>query len=177
MPKKGKVTEGESKKGEVTTRRLLAWDFASPCTRENCSIHQDCPYKVEQASGSQPCGIEVQYLRSVSRPFFELIDKVQDPFVEQWVGLHLVPLYHQLVKLKKYERGLLSPIIKSHGTERVHSVYREIRGVIKAIREEWRHSGILQVALRAGYLKGVLIPKDTPAGQGDLEYHDGLYLE
>jgi len=67
--------------------------------------------------------------------------------------------------------------VTGKGDIRPHPVYKEIRSVIKAIRAEWRASGLMQVAKDEGYIGALPAPlgdKDESL-EGDREYHDRLY--
>ena len=121
-------------KGIVGGHRFAVWDYIGPCQGDECVIHDVCTYKDAKPTSdrqTKKCGIERYYMSVVFKPFADLVDKLKDPFVMQWVGLHIIPLYHQLIKLKKFERSLASPIdISSKGDARIHPVLKEIRAVI-----------------------------------------------
>ena len=169
-------------KGIVGGHRFAVWDYIGPCQGDECVIHDVCTYKDAKPTSdrqTKKCGIERYYMSVVFKPFADLVDKLKDPFVMQWVGLHIIPLYHQLIKLKKFERSLASPIdISSKGDARIHPVLKEIRAVISAIRTEWRMSGLMEAAKDEGYLSGSFPePLDTTDLEGDAGYHDSLYVD
>uniref|UniRef100_A0A6M3IMK1 Uncharacterized protein n=1 Tax=viral metagenome TaxID=1070528 RepID=A0A6M3IMK1_9ZZZZ len=162
----------------ITQFSFAVWDFVDVCKGPKCPIHARCPFAT-RAGGVQrkKCGVERQYLDAVLGPYTELLRKTRDPFLGQWVGLHIVPLYHQLVKLKKIERSLdTAEVIDKNLNIKIHPVYKEIRSVINAIRTEWNRSGIFRLAKDEGYLgSGVPMIEDGEDMDGDGAYHDRLY--
>ena len=159
---------------------FTVWDFVDECKREKCPLYQRCVFATRaEKSRVKKCGVERQYLNAVLAPYAELLRKVRDPFMAQWIGMHMIPLYHHLVKLKKIEQSLDTPeTIDKNMNIRIHPVYKEIRAVISSIRTEWNRSGIFQIAKDEGYLgSGVPLIGDDEDMDGDGGYHDRLYGE
>ncbi len=180
---KNQLTNFNVGKGVIGGHRFAVWDFVGPCQGDKCIIHDVCSYKDAKSTSDRPtkkCGVERYYMGVVFKPFFGLVEKTKDPFVMQWVGLHIIPMYHQLIKLKKVERSLKSPMDTTiKGDVRVHPVLKEIRSVIAAIRAEWKASGLMEVARDEGYLGSMPAPLGDGVAEleGDGSYHDSLYGE
>ncbi len=140
-------------KGRIGKYSFAVWDYVSSCLGDKCPLSEVCTYKASPSNKSvKKCGIERYYIRTIVEPFAVLAQELKDPFIMHWIGLHLVPLYHHLVKFKKVERALSSPMDKTKaGDLRVHPIYREIRNTIKAIRTEWKTSTLVQIAKDEGY--------------------------
>jgi len=160
--------------------KFAVWEHISECIGDRCNLFTTCGYK--GGGKDTKCGVERYYLNVVMAPYAEIVDKIKDPFVGHWVGLHLIPLYHHLVKLKKMERGLLTIDLEEglHAKRvRIHPVYKEIRDTIVAIRREWNLSGLYKLAQEQGYLgSGVpILDGDETEMEGDRSYHDLLYRE
>jgi hypothetical protein len=182
---RSQVTQFNLGRGVIGGFRFAVWDYVAPCQGKKCILHNHCTYKDPTAGikgkHARKCGIERYYMGVVLKPFFELAEKLRDPFIMQWIGLHMVPLYGHLIKLKKYERSLGSPMeVTLKGDCRVNPVYREIRNVIVAIRKEWKYSGLVQAAKDEGYLGAMPHPLGNMSDDdidGDPNYHDNLYGE
>ena len=162
-------------KGLIGKYSFAVWDYIGPCQGDECPLNDVCTYKTTSKSKTKKCGIERYYIRTIVEPFAQLAQELKDPFIMHWIGLHLVPLYHHLVKFKKVERALSNPMDKTRmGDLRVHPIYREIRNTIKAIRTEWKTSGLIQTAKDEGYLGRLPSPL---AGLEDDDLHgDGSYV-
>lgn len=147
-------------KGRIGQTQVLLWDYVGPCSGDKCPVSKDCPYGREHR-----CGLERYFLGAVLKPFFELAYKYEnspDPFVMQWIGIHIIPLYRILARLYKEELMLERPVVG----KKVHPIYGEIRTTIEAIRKEWNQSGLVDLAKGFGYLKGVPSPGKKYKGVG-----------
>jgi len=182
---KNQLTKFNIGKGVVGGHRFAVWDYIGKCQGDECVIHDVCSYKDAKPTSdrqTKKCGIERYYMGVVFKPFGELVEKTKDPFIMQWIGLHIIPLYHQLIKLKKFERSLKSPMdVSSKGDVRAHPVLKEIRTVISAIRTEWRMSGLMEIVKDEGYMGGSfpapLDDDDVTDLEGSPDYHDSLYTD
>jgi hypothetical protein len=110
------------------------------------------------------------------------MELVPDPFIMQWIGSHMIKLYHQLIKMQIEEmsiRGRISYMEKT-GKISIHPVFKEQRDIIKAIRSEWKDSGLQELAKQHGFLGVALDPKAAKKiasgkpGAGDPGFYDCL---
>jgi hypothetical protein len=164
-------------KGKIGGLTVNIWDKVRNCTGLKCELFSQCPYmqneakieKIKENRGDYGvCRIEQKYLHAIMKPFWALLEKVPDEFVMQHVGMHLIPLYHDLVQLKM-EKAKLKEITytDSKGTKRIHPVYDQLLKTHKEIHATLKSSGLLELAKKVGFMKpGSLIPSE-----GDLEIH------
>jgi hypothetical protein len=109
------------------------WDYVDRCT-EDCVVAEQCQYKMV---GN--CKVQYQYMRTV-------LELVQNEFVntnsEQLfhIGMHLIPLYRGLCKMKLVEASLKSlQYSTAQGGLRIHPIYKEIREQLKLIDDTWKN--------------------------------------
>ena len=139
----GRINTLSPKVGNVEGRSVVRWDPATICN-DRCPIQDDCTFKKRVGK----CGIEVSYMNVI---FNNLIDPNPDKGIAdqlndielQRVGLHLIPLYHQLIKMKKeaYAVRDISHVNKQ-GSIKIHPVFGEIREIIRCISKEIKDLGI-----------------------------------
>jgi len=162
--KRGMMNTGED--GEIL---LLSYDMIPRCTDIACSATEYCTYpRPTKFDSTLRCGFMAGYLKGVSIVVFR---NFKDKFNEvQWtkVGLHLMPLYRNLARMKIEELGLVSIFREdARGCVSMHPLYREIREQIKSINAEWQ--GIL-AGVEGWGNKGL---GDNP-DLGDREFVDNL---
>ena len=152
------VTKGVTDDG----LQLVIWDYVERCRNKKCPISDKCTY-----GRTGKCMVQVKYLNAVFAPLQEIIETVGDPIMMQMIGLHLVPLYHQLVKMKMVEMTVKDPVLDdAKGGKRTHPVYKEMRDIMKSIMMHWKDSGLLNLIKSMGYLGGHL---KTPNFNGIVE--------
>ena len=128
--------------GLIDNRPLLRWDPVTKCF-DRCPIYDDCPY-----AKKGKCSIESTYMNNVfdnlvnPNPERGVADQLNDIELQR-VGLHLIPLYHQLIKMKKeaYAVRDISHVNKQ-GSIKIHPVFAEIREIIRCISKEIKDLGI-----------------------------------
>lgn len=98
------------------------------------------------------CMVERKYMLEQTRPFLKLLKKVPDPFVMQFIGSAILPLYVDLIqfKMKKLTLGEID-YEDAKGIRHMHPVYDEMRKTIKEILNVWKTTGLLQIAKEAGF--------------------------
>lgn len=123
------LSKGEIREG-VT---LHAWDGIQECDPETCPLLDRCPYE-----HSGKCSVQTQYLELL----YSAINKTYkylDEAVLYKIGMQLVPLYTQLMKMQMVELTLTTPLIWSaKGQLMIHPVYKEIRDTLKTIAVMWK---------------------------------------
>jgi len=128
--------------GMLGDRAILRWDPATRCD-DRCCVYDDCPYE----KGGK-CRLEVKYMNNIfdnliscdpERGIGDLCNDVE----LQRVGLHLIPLYHQLIRMKKeaYSVQRISHVNKQ-GSIKIHPVFAEIREILRCIGKEIRDLGV-----------------------------------
>lgn len=169
--------DGKLEKGNWNGLYLIAWDFAEECKGEECELFDRCVYKKYwhmkkdgqgKAGYTNKCLMQQRYLKNVLHAVVETMVTKQDMSKQQVVrlGLHIIPLYAQLFKFKKWEYGHEELVyVSEKGTPKVHPVYKEIREIIKAIEGVWtKIGGGQREAKKAGII-------------GDSEFVDAMYEE
>jgi len=118
--------------------QLVSWDALPDCNGERCIISEICTY-----DHGVKCQVQRQYLRSVMEMIFtNYADKMTEAQLFQ-VGMHLMPLYKTLSKLKIEELAVQRIItVDDRGMVRVNPVYKEIRETIKLLTHVWKSIGM-----------------------------------
>ena len=164
-------------RGFINDVQINIWDKLRLCTGTECKFCDLCPYErsgftPDQMKKGTTCLIEYKYIYANLDPFMRLLERVNDQFLMQWIGMHLIPLYYDLCQLKM-EKLLVDDIIydDAKGIKRIHPIFEEIRRVHREIFAIWRTTGLKKIAEEAGFFKqgGVIIPDRDPTihGSGD----------
>ena len=122
--------------GDLDGRTVQRWDPATLCS-EHCCIYDDCPYTKKGR-----CNLEQNYMNVIfnnlihPNPDKGIADQLNDIELQR-VGIHLIPLYHQLIKMKKeaYSVRDISHVNKQ-GSIKIHPIFAEIREIIRCISKE-----------------------------------------
>jgi hypothetical protein len=170
----GKMYDLQIRKGLLDGRiAVTLWDKVRSCVGDECKLFKECPYfqdtekinsmikKKENGEKLGACRVEQKYLFHNLKPFLELLKKVPDEFVVQIIGMHLVPLYHDLIQLKMEKATLRSvSYVDAKGTRRINPVFDQLLKTHTEIMKTWKTSGLLDVARDAGFFKagGQIIP-------------------
>lgn len=152
---------------EKLKKTYPVWSATPNCILTQCPAYHACPYDKEAA---QKCQLILKYLRTcelmVVDNFYEQLDESQ----LFRIGMHLMPLYKQLVRLKIVEMGVTTlEDIGLRGQIKIHPVLKEIRETLRAIDQQWTLLG-LDEKLKAPEIddKGKVI---------DLNYYDRMEKE
>ena len=114
-----------------------AWDFVEQCTREDCVAYASCPYDKH----GKPPG-QKEYMRSVQMVIFRNLNGNLSEMNLYRIGMHLLPLYRILMKLKIQEIGDTQAVTTDDkGMKRINPIYKEIRETIKQIEFIWKSLG------------------------------------
>ncbi len=125
---KGFVGEGENK------LLLYSWDVVEECDRTVCPAARLCSY----SPNSQKCPVMLQYLKSSVLILFRNYEETLDEVKLYKLGMHLLPLYRILFRLKLAEVGVRQVVnVNDKGAYSVHPIYREIRETIRTILMVW----------------------------------------
>ena len=126
-------------KGEIN---LYSWDYIDACDPERCPLKNICKY------GSDiKCTVMGQYMKSVSEVIINNFYESLDEPVLYRMGIHLMPLYRQLFKMKFSEIMIKQAMeLNDKSGWKVNPVYREIREIIKTIEWMWNRLGLTKLA-------------------------------
>jgi len=121
-------------KGEIRpNKKLFAWDGVNICNPDICPVADKCRYPQQGK-----CSVQVQYLDQLYTALQKSYKYVEDVILFK-IGMHVVPLYVQLMKLQMIELSLETPVVvNDKGTHSIHPVFREIRDTLKTIAVMWK---------------------------------------
>jgi hypothetical protein len=131
------IVKGTNDKGEVS----YTWDVAQKCRLHLCPAKERCPF-LEHAKEGDDCKIMKKYLRAASLVLYDAQEDMTS--VQRYqVGMHIIPLYKTLCKMKIEEIGILDAVtMTSRGTMQVNPIYKEMREIIKVIDQVWKSIGV-----------------------------------
>lgn len=155
--------------------RMFAWDGIPECSGglfdvnaegfnpdTVCPANNMCSY-VKRGK----CAVAVKYLESLYSSILGSYSYLDEAMLWK-VGMQIIPLYVQLVKLQIVEIALISPIYTSDkGTILMHPIYKEIRETMKTIHIMWK-----DLDLAFNFKKK---PELNPDGEGDEAAKKKLY--
>lgn len=138
-----RVGDMEVEKGIVRNMTLFGWDSVERCSGVKCPVYSECG-NIKQGS----CGVQVKYLEAFMSTVLSNYTHL-DPMCLYQIGMHLLPLYSQLCKMKLVEKGLKGQMMVEtrKGGMFVHPIYKEIRSTMLAITGEWRRLELFRSGL------------------------------
>jgi len=153
----GEIEEKGEEPQEVFTKlSLYSWDVVQDCRVKQCPAFKDCTY-----TKSGKCGVMMQYMKATSAMFFSNFAEELDEAGFYRIGMHLMPLYRVLCKLKIAEVGVAKVIITgATGRKYVNPIFREIRDCIKLIESLWSNMGLSAKGVPGG-VEPKILEKDA----------------
>jgi hypothetical protein len=178
------------RKGTYYGKPLVAWAVIEDCTAYDekglesiedptqlakllagrCRIQHLCDFAKSENGRVKKCGVQRAYISAVSDMIHHCfhVQIAKDEQLLFRVGMHLIPLYKTLCKLKMEELSVSNPVFLTiRGDRKADPVYREIRETIKMIMACWKDIGLQGTELGA-------IPVNP---RGDTGYEDELFEE
>lgn len=160
-------------RGGKTKVRMFCWDFVGQCDK-TCGIRKRCVHlagfglkapEMEMMKRTNICIVQKKYLDIIYETLMDDVDK----FSEQdsiSLGLHLMPLYGHLIKMKIAEASMNSLLIDSPGGKKsINPIYREIRETIRLISTLSKDFGVKH---------GSKMLPNMDFVNGDPEYYDRM---
>jgi hypothetical protein len=149
---------------------LFAWDGVQECNPQICPVEDMCAY-IKRGK----CAVQMNYLKALYGAILGTYSYLDDVMLFK-IGMQVIPLYVQLIKLQMVELSLESPIYTTEkGTIMPHPIYKEIRETLKAIHVMWK-----DLDLSFSFNKGLSLKKPGADGiidTGDPERGDPTYYE
>ena len=130
-----KIGEMQLEKGLIRREiTMFAWDGIRDCnSEEGCPVVDMCKYLHKGK-----CAVQVKYLESLYKAVLGTYSYLDEAMLFK-VGMQIVPLYVQLVRLQIVELSLRTPMsFTDKGTPFVHPIYKEIRETLKTIAIMWK---------------------------------------
>lgn len=154
MKKEDKAIEftyGESRaypRMKVNSRKFKdtifpVWSAVQECEEESCIAFDICP--IAPFMRSKCCAVIVNYLKHLEKMVYAEFGNDMSDFEFYKVGMHLIPLYKQLARLKIMEMTISSSVMvetAKSGLSKIHPVFKEIRECVRSINTEWKELGI-----------------------------------
>jgi hypothetical protein len=164
--------------GQMEGKAVLRWDPITLCN-ERCRIYNECPY-IKKGR----CSLERSYMNNIFNnivsedPNRGISDMLNDIELQR-VGIHLIPLYHQLIRLKKEAFAVKQMVHENkQGSLNIHPVFKEIREVIRCISKEIKEIGINEKWQKkfgtVANIEGVRGDIETLLEQGDPDFYSRL---
>lgn len=123
-------------------KQLVAWDCVQDCDPDRCPIGSKCMYT---AKSNPKCALQTEYLQSFVDMIFSTYRYIDEADMFR-IGMHLVPLYSQLCRMKIVEKSVGNVTYEDmKGVTRIHPIFREIRDTVKTISSLWREMGFTAV--------------------------------
>jgi hypothetical protein len=149
-----------------------AWDVVQKCQGVDCPAATQCPH-VKDLLTEDDCKIMKNYMRSVSKVMYEAQSDNISSAQRYQIGMHIIPLYKTLCKMKIAELGIGNVTERTpRGTYQVNPIYKEMREIIKVIDQVWKSIGV-----RQGGGLGDMKPDFAPKGQTGGNYYDAMEKE
>ena len=109
--------------------QMIMFDAVQECRGEYCPIYVDCKY---MKSGT--CTVEMNYLKALLDSMTQMIGNDMDQGVLNKITLHLLPLFHQLIRFQIYAYSVSDVCFTTNnGTIRAHPIFKEIRDTLRSI--------------------------------------------
>jgi len=149
-------------KDHTDTKQIVTWETVKPCRGERCPAFEMCEYN----AGQRKCRVESVYLRAVASIIYRNYISVLDEPTLMRVGMHLMPIYQNLCRLKIAEVGIANMVeTDAKGKSTISPIYKEMREHIKLLEQTWRSLGLTQYFIESS--SAPLAPPDV-----DVEFSD-----
>ena len=158
---------------ELTKLALFSWDVVPPCNGELCPANHLCDYTKDLGK----CLVTSTYLRAAAQTIFQNFSEILDEPTLYRIGIHLMPAYRTLCRLKIEELGVTKVIsISSQGKPTANPIYREIRETIKLVEFLWEKLGLskYQVLPPGANLEPQMSPIPSKPATDGMSYYDRL---
>ncbi len=139
------------------TKQIISWETVRMCRGEHCPAYDLCEYNVKEHSAERlKCRVETTYLRSIASIIYRNFISVLDEPTLTRVGMHLMPIYQNLCRLKIAEVGVATPVeTDEKGRTYINPVYKEMREHIKLLEQTWRSIGLTEYFIEVGLDAGI----------------------
>lgn len=155
------IQKGKLNNQEV---KLVSWDAVPACDPEACPIVDNCSY---QKQGR--CTLRLKYQQHVVDA---VLSGMKDVTEEQMliIGMHLIPLYTQLIQVKMHLLNSPTMVVGRGGCLAANPLLKEQRAIIKDI------SACLRELKELGQTGTPRAPKDLGNGneRGNPDYYTQL---
>jgi hypothetical protein len=138
---------------------MFAWDGVQMCDPDICAVVDRCGY-IKRGK----CAVQMKYLEALYNAILGTYKYMDDVMLFK-IGMQIIPLYVQLVKMQMLELSLTSPIYTTDkGAVLPHPVYKEIRETLKTIYTMWKD---LDLSFTFNAKPEFKRPSSSETGSGD----------
>jgi hypothetical protein len=119
---------------------LVYWNAVQKCDSSICGCIDLC----SNPCPGNPCSVLSSYMSNVYETMIRTYKGVMTEDSAYRIGMHLVPLYKILCRLKMQEFTEIEVMVtNSKGERKVNPIFEEIRKTILAIEKMWMNLGYL----------------------------------
>jgi len=130
----------KSENGKDKLYELVYWNAVQRCDSSMCGCVDLCS---NPCDGS-PCSVLSSYMGNVYETMIRTYKGVMTEDSAYRIGMHLVPLYKILCRLKMQEFQEIGVMVtNSKGERKVNPIFEEIRKTILAIEKMWMNLGYI----------------------------------
>ena len=154
-------------KGRFYNNKIVMFDAVKDCIEDECPIFKVCKY---QKFGK--CGVETKYIRTIFGHFLETIGPDMTQLLLNRISLQIMPLFHQLIKVK-IEAASSDKLLQTiNGRYVVNPLLREERDIIKTISMVMKDIGFGKE-----YQKALGFEESKGESYFDVGHGDAAYVE
>lgn len=133
-----------AKKNSNFDMPVVIWNNVMDCNEE-CIVCDSC----DKYGENLKCEKMAEYFNYILNSAINTYSSYMNEKIMVQIGLHLMPLYAHLFKLKLYESTV--PIsnlmtVNKKGTMRTHPIYKEIRDAVNAVDSLWSKIGVAKIS-------------------------------
>jgi hypothetical protein len=129
-----------SEDGKDKLYELVYWNAVQRCDSDNCGCIDLC----SNPEDGKPCKIISSYMGNVYDLMVRTYKGVITEDVAYRIGMHLVPLYKILCRLKMQEFIETSVVWRNDkGDRKVNPIFEEMRKTISSIESIWKNLGYI----------------------------------
>ena len=138
--KKGLINKtGQIKDSKDKLYDLVYWNAVQKCDPSSCGCTELCSSSI----AGKPCSVLSSYMGSV----FDLMIRTFPGDISEDVifriGMHLVPLYKILCRLKMQEFNETEVMVRGKMGRSINPIFEEIRKTIVSIEKTWQNLGFI----------------------------------
>jgi len=130
----------KSDDGKDKLYELVYWNAVQKCDSNMCGCVDLC----SDPQDGKPCTVLSSYMGNVYQTMLRTYKGVMTEDTAYRIGMHLVPLYKILCRLKMQEFTEIEVMVmNSKGDRKVNPIFEEIRKTILAIEKMWMNLGYI----------------------------------
>ena len=137
----------ENPNADITNSQpLYTWDFVQYCTPRCPAFNNDtCNFKKPDKDETTKCRVMNIFIKSAADTMMQAFEKRKevDPKALWRIGMHMMPLYSMLGRMK-IEEATFNRVIYTDdkGRRKANPIYKEIRETVKQIEMTWEKIGL-----------------------------------